>query len=632
MEVAGGAVSFRCAIEASSLIVVRQGSEFFEDLGKKKSSLASFRRRKDSEDVESLEGVVVVEDQYESESEDFFSKVELPASSWSHFDLRKAEKMVEDGLVFAQAPESLVVPVQKQADLGLYSPEEQKKRRKAAESPLFKSLVEDLWKILAEDNKITKDQYMELVFRFHYVCCPPPLDSTEVYESVEKDWDNDAKDAEAMDYPSFFRAIFQCVDTWTETSNTSEYVALLERLVRGAAIRQPDNSLVLKYKKDVTYDHFFDMDYDDNQKNEEKTKTTSPAATSKKTKKKKNCLLSVEEANAMIAKCYQAKMQADAAATRAQVARKKKKNSTSDDKSVRFDLFVLRFFKRSHDTAGVAKRHLRTFVRSVEAMLHADDDQKNDDDDTASWSSFDETRPATHARAALFADIVGVAAPAHNARLVSTYLLPVLRNLYPDMMSLARLMTSGPNASADPVTLNHMLDALQNALPPSLRRDSQVRRVLEHAIAPAAIVDAQGDTTCVDPDQALWLALHTFRRLDLLLAFRRRRCANVVTDYAHHFVMRWRAARQKNDDDDPHKKPEQQQQHIRSPNTSPLSKLQDARALDMHIQEQHQQLQEKAPPTAGVLATHAEAPLPASSTQSSPDSRRDEGLIKNSCQ
>ena len=88
----------------------------------------------------------------------------------------------------------------------------------------------------------------------------------------------------------------------------------------------------------------------------------------------------------------------------------------STEKSVRFDKFVIRFFKRSHGTMGIARRHLRAFVRSVEQLL-----------ETAADASL-------LPRVALFAELAGISknVATHNARLVPAFLYPALKVLYPD--------------------------------------------------------------------------------------------------------------------------------------------------------------------------------------------------------
>ena len=694
-------------ISAEELLVSRHDSEFFEDLGRTASSLSGFskffggkQRKPKSQSIELPDDVTIVkeeDDHYDDVDSDDGDKeappkpskkisftedtkgepqesLLRPVASWvksmNHFEMRKAaaEELVRDGVVYSHVPESAVVPIQQQVDLDLYSYEEQRKRWEAGQSPKFQALCQDLWALVRdpEEDMLRKDQYMELVYRFHYICCPPPLESSKVMASAEQDWTNDSHGKDAMDYPAFFRAIFQCVDIWTETTNLTEYIALLKRLIRGAAIRNKDNTLMFRRRQDVKYDNFFDVEggasinesqapsslaraesakciqalvrkniakrryqgehahviraqeamrmwlarfqksktyktkaYDGVESkykltNDASVKKPETTTTTKKRRKsssvdsagsfdvtatldtqtydtttkrrgsnvrrsslssqvtettkkvkmnhkvEREALLSFEQTNAMIAKCYQAKMQADAAAMRAQ------RKGKSYEKSVRFDLFVVRFFKRSHGTIGIARRHLRVFVRSIEAMLHADDD----DDDAV--------EKATHPRAALFAEIVGVAAASHNARLMPHYLLPVLRNLYPDMMAVARRMTSGDGNTADPVPMHQMVEALENAMPAALR-DAEILAVLEKTIEPAKI-----DKRRVDPDQALWLALPTFKRLDLLLAFRRKRCANVAQDYAKLYLQKRRAQKL----------------------TSPRQKLDDAIALDKKLSQE----------------------------------------------
>lgn len=684
-------------IPATDLIVNKPKSEleFFEHLGRKQSSLAAYsskrivkksrsRREESTEDssasgdvADGIEGITVVEDSNYESDDDFKTEVRpgvdseneilRPVASWvktmNHFEMRKnmAEDLVRQGVVYSELPAASVVPIQLQADLDLYSYREQRRRWECGQSAEFQSLCRDLWRLVrSENDTLGREQYIELVSRFHYICCPPPLDEDRVMTSTHQDWANDSGGEASMDYALFFRAIFQCVDIWTETSRLDEYVALLQRLVEGASVRLEDNRLAFKAKEAIHYDEHFSMhapapeasfdpprapssvvcdasaqqiqafvraksaksiksqgakyeakpagarteqrkagrrlgpdgkykspygqqrdvqttksvgfaadvaddnfvtfsDEDSQRPSEpKKPRKTGPSDVKiaadevlHRTPKKRahEMLLSADQVCAMISKCYRAKLQADAAVQRALNKGKK------IEKSVRFDLFVVRFFKRSHGTIGIARRHLRVFVRSIEALLESDPG--------------DLAPLARHPRIALFAEIVGISTRHHNARLCPSYLVPVLRALYPDAAGAGPHHKTGTvrrgELGSEPVAMTAMLEALLAVVPISVR-GAEIASLLKAAIEPARI-----NAKHVDPDQALWLALPTFKKLDALVAFRRRRGANVAQDYAKRYLQ-LRKGTHVNDE----------QQIIASCNL-PAKKIAEARSLDAEL-------------------------------------------------
>jgi len=79
--------------------------------------------------------------------------------------------------------EALVCPIQEQVDMDMYSFEEQEKRWQCSQHPVFQGLCKELWNLAAEDQEgafLDHDSYVELIFRFHYVCTPPPHDPQKV--------------------------------------------------------------------------------------------------------------------------------------------------------------------------------------------------------------------------------------------------------------------------------------------------------------------------------------------------------------------------------------------------------------------------------------------------------------------
>ena len=242
----------------------------------------------------------------------------------------------------------------------------------------------------------------------------------------------------------------------------------------------------------------------------EASSAPSALGTGSRVRRPSGALLSDDNVNQLIARIYQAKLQTDAAAARA------RDKGKTPDRSVRFDKFVSRFFKRSHGTVGIARRHLRAFVRSVEALATAGDD-------------------ADHPRAKLFSRLAGVGnARAFNARLMPLFLLPTLKRLYPDPIKVPNLLKGhrGSADGAEPIKLPTLLDALENALPASLRGPAFSRRFAA-AVEPAVL---DKERKLCDPDAALLLAFPAFQTLDALLTIRRKHAAKVATRVARAWL------------------------------------------------------------------------------------------------
>ena len=91
-------------------------------------------------------------------------------------------------------------------------------------------------------------------------------------------------------------------------------------------------------------------------------------------------------------------------------------------KALRFDAFVLRYFKRSFGTRGIARRQLRSFVASLEAHAAGGGGGGGGD--------------APHPRVLLFCALSGVVSAnedgAYNSRLLPTYALPAMRAVLPE--------------------------------------------------------------------------------------------------------------------------------------------------------------------------------------------------------
>ncbi|KAJ1462119.1 hypothetical protein M885DRAFT_506218 [Pelagophyceae sp. CCMP2097] len=252
---------------------------------------------------------------------------------------------------------------------------------------------------------------------------------------------------------------------------------------------------------------------------------SEPAAAKPAAAERRDMLLTPAETNAMMARVYQALLQATQAAARNRGA------GAATERSLRFDHFVARFFQMSHGTVGVARRHLRAFVRSVEAM--------------AGGGAPAAARRPRHARARLFAEMAGLEGGPYNARLLPHYLLPVLRQLYPAVLAVADSLTAAPGSArarlcprgadgAEGLPFADVVAALAAALPAGLRAAGDL---VERTVEASRVGERHADV-----DAALWLALAIFKRVDALRAMRRRRCALLAQRHCRAALARWRAA------------------------------------------------------------------------------------------
>ncbi len=192
-------------------------------------------------------------------------------------------------------------------------------------------------------------------------------------------------------------------------------------------------------------------------------------------------VMTVEATRSMIAKIYAARLQADAWA----------KGPARDGQQTtvaRFDAFVMRYFKRSCGTRGVARRTLRSFVASLEAHGGGGDIS----------AALDGSR---NARIVLFCALSGVGTAEFNPRLLPTFMLPVLRIACPEPRFAVRTL----DVNSRPVTVSRqaLVDAVREPTEPFLGRN-----FVERTCAAAAGFKRLGATgDAIDLDRALVTAL-----------------------------------------------------------------------------------------------------------------------------
>jgi len=280
---------------------------------------------------------------------------------------------------------------------------------------------------------------------------PPPLDRGAVLRTATEDWARDLeraqeqqmtnKSGDELSFGAFLMAIYELIDTLCESAEIAEYMDMIRRLIGGVIELDSMGAMVWRSDSDIVYDRHFSMIGDEveeeaiqseqvdeadeveyttgsqetNLQNviiEEEKKTSILRPMTAKRRKKKEFVLPIEKINDLIEAIFQAKQKSDLWATK------------SDYGSyIRFDRFVLRYFMLQVGMLGVARRHLRLFVRSAVKHLKASQNGR-------------EELPRIY----LFCCLTGLASPTPNAeynpRLSAEYFQPALRSLFPNPMTI----------------------------------------------------------------------------------------------------------------------------------------------------------------------------------------------------
>ena len=432
------------------------------------------------------------------------------------------------------------MPLQAQGDLAHYAPSAQAKRLEIRGHWGFLSLVHDLWRLVAdlESGRLKRDAYLELITRFHRICVPPPLDAATVRTSALEDWRRDSH-GDALDFDEFFDAIFELVDVWTETTDAPDYVATLERLVAGACrVDDRGDGVALAWRPHVYFDVAFsstarprfrsarsiqrvfrgfsarmrlsDDDGGDGggrARGDVVPRRKRPGSSKGDSYATPTRRMGAPEVDARIAQLFAAKVHQ--LHYRRKRATTKKRNRKTH--APRFDAFCLEAFTRSHGTPQAARRHLRTFVESVDGLLMENANGVSAVVAGSLGGDDDAERLPRHVRACLFALASGLTAGApHNARVSSAYLFPALAALFDDdQKAMTRRLVDREPAP---------VDAVVAAIAPLVPATADVAGRL----APAATLDPKTKARVVDVDVALYLALPLFLDEDLVQGMRRK--------------------------------------------------------------------------------------------------------------
>ena len=342
-------------------------------------------------------------DAIKSEGNSFYKTASF-AISMSQYAMRRTmiKDQIDEGQVFSSYTPGNTPSKLDQVNFDLYSFENQLERRKIKKNKKFTEIVEKLWSCVDllkdEDGNLTKEAYLVLTVKITLLMVPPPIDMDRAREGSTQDWENDSTN-NRMTFQEFFLAIFTLVDVWCETVVLNDYIEILLRLIEGITFNE-NKTLRFKSDEQIKYDEFFsflgglpdktdpsdiikesatDKTIEEEEAEEEpklsvevpppSEPTTSAlvkesSSTTKKKKKKgdnKLTLLSLAQTNTFIAKLYSEKQKNDE-------FREMRHKGDGEPKLIRFDKFIMKFFKQLHGTRGIARRHLRTFVISVQHL------------------------------------------------------------------------------------------------------------------------------------------------------------------------------------------------------------------------------------------------------------------------
>jgi hypothetical protein len=153
-----------------------------------------------------------------------------------------------------------------QADLEMYTEEAQLKRSQIKRSPLFQGQVKRLWELVGSEGKLNKSQYTKMITKICRLIVPPPINKEDLLQTAMDDWEKDLQwaqehglveaEAQELNYESFFRSIYELVDTWTATAQEQEYIDMMKRLIDGVA-DEFQGSLRWKQDEQIQFDSFF---------------------------------------------------------------------------------------------------------------------------------------------------------------------------------------------------------------------------------------------------------------------------------------------------------------------------------------------------------------------------------------
>ena len=337
-----------------------------------------------------------------------------------------AKAAVEGGELFEvqRTGSDKQIPIQHQISLEMYEPKNQKRRSLVKRSEDVVKLVRDLWSVVIVDDKfvIEEAEYLIMMQKFHLVIVPRwSYIESDLLSIAKSDWNRDRGTENNLNFERFFASIWELVDTWCETADEQEYVAMLQRLIGATTTAGTSKEKTWKPDEEIEYDPFFSFDNQLSKTEETSSGDGTPNGVAMRNKRQKDkvCEKSKQRNNfrmplasnstsylptkkccKLVSMIYSKKVLSD-------IFTEKTRFIQSNSK-VNFDNFVIKLFLLQGGTRGIARRNLRAFTRSLEHHTNSGD---------------------THPRLKVFQALAGLNASHYDAELLEKFAAPVLRSV-----------------------------------------------------------------------------------------------------------------------------------------------------------------------------------------------------------
>jgi hypothetical protein len=491
--------------------------------------------------------------------------------SMSEYAFRRdiIEQRIDDGeLTNLLSPTGTTNPSKRdQVNLAFYTDENQARRRHIKKHPQFIAIARKLWDCVdllkSEDGNMTRDSYVVMCLKITLLICPPPINAEDCKKHAEEDWESDTKGEDTLTYDRFFISMFELVDTWTESCNAEDYIETLLRLIDGICFNE-DGVIHFKEDEKIAFDRFFSFMGDVKPKDleprgnflrkfhveededaREMAKRPSqlvdvvgppPGASTKKRRKSDRgsgggntgvIILPLPKVLEEIGKLYMEKAKADhwidsrvehedngegAAPSDKPGPGRRKSITKKSHMKIRFDAFVLKHFKNLHGTKGIARRHLRNFVVSVQHLSSA------------------------HPRVDVFRKLAGIPGLVDDdnepyiSSLVVRYVIPLLHHLFGKADEFGKLI-NGKDALEAPSqqVIDHVEPSLAGVYFGSrMVANFKTQLAAKCARPKTGTKEVKGKGMAVDVDEAIALAYPLFVYSDSMRAFSHVRAARII--------------------------------------------------------------------------------------------------------
>eukprot|EP00752_Nemacystus_decipiens_P011375 g10109.t1 len=122
--------------------------------------------------------------------------------------------------------------------------------------------IKTLWSLATSGGEgcdpeasLSKGDFLSMMVKIHVLIIYPPVDLSWAMTNAMKDWEKDNAGLETMNLHRFVDSMFELVDIWTETTEESEYLEMLDLLTQGITKEIPRiGSLCWKPVEEIRYD------------------------------------------------------------------------------------------------------------------------------------------------------------------------------------------------------------------------------------------------------------------------------------------------------------------------------------------------------------------------------------------